>query len=156
MQWCKIEVDTCVLLKEGKTEWKSNVFTLKFLSVQQNDSGTYHCRAKVDNFSSESHGIKVIVEGRTLYYEGALKRATLFKNQRKSHACWTIASPNVSVWWHSCAGTYHLLHASILPLGTGERKEQNEQITRGSGTEKQSCQHQIAISGLFDNKKNIN
>ncbi|XP_075025314.1 B- and T-lymphocyte attenuator [Calonectris borealis] len=62
MQWCKIEVDTCVLLKEGKAELKSNMFTLEFFSVNQNDSGIYRCRAIVDNFSSESHGIKVIVE----------------------------------------------------------------------------------------------
>ncbi|XP_009939551.2 B- and T-lymphocyte attenuator [Opisthocomus hoazin] len=62
MQWCKLEVDTCVLLKEGKTGWKSNVFTLQFFSIHQNDSGTYRCRAIEDNFSSESHGIKVIVE----------------------------------------------------------------------------------------------
>ncbi|XP_051483481.1 B- and T-lymphocyte attenuator [Apus apus] len=62
MQWCKIEVDTCVLLKESKAEWKSNMFTLEFFSVRQSDSGIYHCQATVDNFSSESHGIKVIVE----------------------------------------------------------------------------------------------
>ncbi|XP_050765300.1 B- and T-lymphocyte attenuator [Gymnogyps californianus] len=62
MQWCKIEVATCVQLKEGKAEWKSNVFTLEVFFVHQNDSGLYHCRAIADNFSSESHGIKVIVE----------------------------------------------------------------------------------------------
>ncbi|XP_009465010.1 PREDICTED: B- and T-lymphocyte attenuator [Nipponia nippon] len=62
MQWCKIEVDTCVVLKEGKAEWDSNVFTLEFFSVNQNDSGTYRCRAIGGNYSSVSHGIKVIVE----------------------------------------------------------------------------------------------
>ncbi|CAM9672929.1 unnamed protein product [Bubo scandiacus] len=62
MEWCKIEVATCVQLKEGKTEWKSNVFTLEIFSVHQNDSGLYRCRAIVDKYSSESHGIKVIVE----------------------------------------------------------------------------------------------
>ncbi|XP_010128849.1 PREDICTED: B- and T-lymphocyte attenuator, partial [Chlamydotis macqueenii] len=62
IQWCKVEVNTCVLLKEGKAEWKSNVFTLEFFSVHQNDSGTYRCRATADKFSSESHGINVIVE----------------------------------------------------------------------------------------------
>ncbi|XP_076206903.1 B- and T-lymphocyte attenuator [Aptenodytes patagonicus] len=62
MQWCKIEVDTCVLLKEGKAEGNSNVFTLELFPVNQNDSGIYRCRARVDTFSSESHGIKVIVE----------------------------------------------------------------------------------------------
>ncbi|XP_010072467.1 PREDICTED: B- and T-lymphocyte attenuator, partial [Pterocles gutturalis] len=65
MQWCKIEVDTCVLLKEGKAEWKSNVFTLEIFSVHQNDSGFYRCRAIAGNLSSESHGIKVIVEERS-------------------------------------------------------------------------------------------
>uniref|UniRef100_A0A8D0FSV0 Ig-like domain-containing protein n=1 Tax=Strix occidentalis caurina TaxID=311401 RepID=A0A8D0FSV0_STROC len=65
MEWCKIEVATCVQLKEGKAEWKSNVFTLEIFSVHQNDSGLYRCRAIVDKYSSESHGIKVIVEGET-------------------------------------------------------------------------------------------
>ncbi|XP_064324649.1 B- and T-lymphocyte attenuator [Phalacrocorax carbo] len=62
MQWCKMEVDTCVLLKEGKAEWKTNEFTLEFFSVNQNDSGIYRCRAIGNTLSSESHGIKVIVE----------------------------------------------------------------------------------------------
>ncbi|XP_072741119.1 CGG triplet repeat-binding protein 1 isoform X2 [Ciconia boyciana] len=62
MQWCKIETATCVQLKEGKAEWKANVFTLEVFSVHQNDSGLYRCRAIVENFSSESHGIEVIVE----------------------------------------------------------------------------------------------
>ncbi|XP_074784539.1 B- and T-lymphocyte attenuator [Athene noctua] len=62
MEWCKIEVATCVQLKEGKAEWKSNVFTLEVVSVHQNDSGLYRCRAIGDKYSSESHGIKVIVE----------------------------------------------------------------------------------------------
>jgi len=41
----------------------------------------------------------------------------------------------------------------MLPLGTGERKEQNKEITGVSGRGKRSCQHQTAMSGLFDNKK---
>ncbi|XP_075371393.1 CGG triplet repeat-binding protein 1 isoform X2 [Mycteria americana] len=62
MQWCKIETATCVQLKEGKAEWKANTFTLEVFSVHQNDSGLYRCRAIAENFSSESHGIEVIVE----------------------------------------------------------------------------------------------
>ncbi|KAM6419109.1 B- and T-lymphocyte attenuator isoform 2-T2 [Pluvialis apricaria] len=65
MQWCKMEVDTCVLLKEGKAEWMSNVFTLEFLSVHQNDSGCYRCKAIEDELSVVSHGIEVIVEDTT-------------------------------------------------------------------------------------------
>lgn len=65
MQWCKMEVDKCVQLKEGKAEWTSNVFTLEFFAVHQNDSGCYRCEAKADNFSTVSHGIEVIVEGET-------------------------------------------------------------------------------------------
>ncbi|XP_029875313.1 B- and T-lymphocyte attenuator isoform X1 [Aquila chrysaetos chrysaetos] len=62
MHWCKMEVERCVQLKVGKTEWKSNVFTLEVFSIHQNDSGLYRCRAIADNLSSESHGIQVIVE----------------------------------------------------------------------------------------------
>ncbi|XP_049680246.1 B- and T-lymphocyte attenuator [Accipiter gentilis] len=62
MQWCKMEVERCVQLEVGKTEWKSNVFTLEVLSIHQNDSGLYRCRATANNLSSESHGIQVIVE----------------------------------------------------------------------------------------------
>ena len=97
MQWCKIEVATCVQLKEGKAEWKSNVFTLEVFFVHQNDSGLYHCRAIADNFSSESHGIKVIVEG-----EAPILRKSPFKQKdamyRKAHACWTMASSNMFDW----------------------------------------------------------
>lgn len=64
MQWCKIDANAiCVELKESKIEWNSKVFTLKFFSVHQNDSGIYRCRAIGKNFSSESHGINVIIEG---------------------------------------------------------------------------------------------
>ncbi|XP_065691762.1 B- and T-lymphocyte attenuator [Patagioenas fasciata] len=62
MQWCKLEEATCILVKEGKAEWKSKMFTLEFFSVHQNDSGLYRCRAIEDNLHSESHGITVIVE----------------------------------------------------------------------------------------------
>lgn len=65
MQWCKLEEATCILVKEGKAEWKSKMFTLEFLSVHQNDSGLYRCRAIEDNLHSESHAITVIVEGET-------------------------------------------------------------------------------------------
>ncbi|XP_064378258.1 B- and T-lymphocyte attenuator isoform X1 [Dromaius novaehollandiae] len=63
MQWCKIEGNECVLLKESKVEWKTNKkFILEFFSIHHNDSGTYRCRATVGTLSSESHGIRVIVE----------------------------------------------------------------------------------------------
>ncbi|XP_062428616.1 B- and T-lymphocyte attenuator [Rhea pennata] len=63
MQWCKIEGNECVLLKESKVEWKtSKKFILEFFSIHHNDSGTYRCRATVGTLSSESHGIRVIVE----------------------------------------------------------------------------------------------
>lgn len=63
MQWCKMEMERCVQLKVGTAEWKSNMFTLEVLSIHQNDSGLYRCRAIANNLSSESHGIQVIVEG---------------------------------------------------------------------------------------------
>ncbi|XP_074015119.1 B- and T-lymphocyte attenuator [Numenius arquata] len=62
MQWCKMEEATCVQLKEGKTEWKINVFTLEVISVHQKDSGCYRCQIVGDNLLSVSHGIEVIVE----------------------------------------------------------------------------------------------
>ncbi|KAF1398008.1 B- and T-lymphocyte attenuator, partial [Spheniscus humboldti] len=97
MQWCKIEADECVLLKESEAEGNSNVFTLEFFSVNQNDSGIYRCRAIVDEFSSESHGIKVIVEG-----EAPMLGKSPFKQKgatyRKAHACWMMGSPNMFVW----------------------------------------------------------
>ncbi|XP_063215281.1 B- and T-lymphocyte attenuator isoform X1 [Chroicocephalus ridibundus] len=62
MQWCKVEVDTCVPLKEGKAQWESNMFTLEVFSAHQNDSGCYRCQAIEDNLSTVSHGIEVIVE----------------------------------------------------------------------------------------------
>ncbi|XP_009673340.1 B- and T-lymphocyte attenuator isoform X2 [Struthio camelus] len=63
VQWCKIEGNECMLLKESKAEWKANnKFILEFFSVHHNDSGTYRCRATAGTLSSESHGIRVIVE----------------------------------------------------------------------------------------------
>jgi len=129
MQWCKLEVDTCVLLKEGKTGWKSNVFTLQFFSIHQNDSGTYRCRAIEDNFSSESHGIKVIVEGRHLYYERALKRSDLFKNKRKPrtgklmHAeRWLLPTCLPGSTVVLVLTTFFVLLCCLLVLGKGKNK----------------------------------
>ncbi|NXK05407.1 BTLA protein, partial [Herpetotheres cachinnans] len=113
MQWCKIEVATCVQLKEAKTKWESNVFTLEIFSVHQNDSGVYRCRATVDNLSSESHGIRVTVEG-----EAPILRKSPFKQKdamyRKAHACRTMASPNHSTAVLVCTTFFMLLSCLLV------------------------------------------
>ncbi|XP_074839609.1 B- and T-lymphocyte attenuator [Carettochelys insculpta] len=66
MNWCKIEGQDCLFLKDEPTRnaaWmEENVFVLKFLSIHQNDSGFYRCRAIVGRLSSESHVVKVDVQ----------------------------------------------------------------------------------------------
>ncbi|XP_014802880.1 PREDICTED: B- and T-lymphocyte attenuator isoform X2 [Calidris pugnax] len=62
MQWCKMEEATCVQLKEGKTKWKINVFTLEVISVHQKDNGCYRYQTVGDNLLSVSHGIEATVE----------------------------------------------------------------------------------------------
>uniref|UniRef100_A0A8C3KKJ0 Uncharacterized protein n=1 Tax=Calidris pygmaea TaxID=425635 RepID=A0A8C3KKJ0_9CHAR len=62
MPWCKMEEATCVQLKEGKTKWKINVFTLEVISVHQKDNGCYRYQTVGDNLLSVSHGIEATVE----------------------------------------------------------------------------------------------
>ncbi|KAJ7411929.1 B and T lymphocyte associated [Willisornis vidua] len=63
IQWCKMEEAKCVLLEEGRREWKSDsVFALEISPVHQNHSGHFRCQGTEGNLSIESHKIKVIVE----------------------------------------------------------------------------------------------
>ncbi|NXL86484.1 BTLA protein, partial [Alectura lathami] len=84
MQWCKIEEDGCVLLNDSAAQWESNNFTLEFSLINQNDSGTYHCQAALGTSFSESHGIKVIVEGESPLKSPFKQMDSMY---RKAHSC---------------------------------------------------------------------
>lgn len=66
-----------------------------------------------------------------------------------------MASPNMFNGSTVVLVLNHLLHASTMPLGWigRKRKEQNTETRGGSGREKQSSQHQTAISEVSDNNK---
>ncbi|XP_040980691.1 B- and T-lymphocyte attenuator isoform X2 [Aquila chrysaetos chrysaetos] len=126
MHWCKMEVERCVQLKVGKTEWKSNVFTLEVFSIHQNDSGLYRCRAIADNLSSESHGIQVIVEEKsaniiTISPETRQKRTPLTQQRKESlvrspaAAGTTEASEeSCSLYYCSMASPMQALHGNTV------------------------------------------
>uniref|UniRef100_A0A8C8RBI7 Ig-like domain-containing protein n=1 Tax=Pelusios castaneus TaxID=367368 RepID=A0A8C8RBI7_9SAUR len=68
VNWCKIEEESCLLLKDGLTRhttWLEEcVFLLNFVAIHPNDSGQYRCLAAVGNLLAQSHAVSITVKER--------------------------------------------------------------------------------------------